>query len=53
MYNWNATKINKINVGINLQLEDNAKLDETKTLLLLVEQLVSSRSEPIVIVRFN
>lgn len=38
---------------MNLQLEDNGKLDESKTLLLLEEQLVSSRSELIVIIRFN
>lgn len=38
---------------MNLQLEDNEKLDESKTLLSLEENLVSSRSEPIVIIRFN
>jgi len=38
---------------MNLQLEDNAKSDENKILLSLEEQLVSSRSEPIVILRFN
>lgn len=38
---------------MNLQLEDNGKLDESKTLLSLEEQLVSSRSELIVIIRFN